>query len=145
MKFGMLSCLVVLVLSLAGNVFLAGHWFECNEVRKDPLRQIIEKLVDLPQDASASKPSGYYMFSDGNYHNIAILDDDGTFQIVTFYDEGRWRLTPDGVVETSFYLAPDYEYFGDFKGNAISASQGDYFNVYRRLDLEKAVESNDES
>jgi len=95
--------------------------------------------------ATYALASGYYMFSDGNYHNIAILDDDGTFQIVTFNEEGRWRLTPDGVVETSFYLAPDFEYFGDFKGNAISASQGDYFNVYRRLDLEKAVESSDES
>ena len=136
--------LSLLVISICGNVFLGGLCFEAHQISSDPLQETLNKLLSRPDAANTSLPKGYYIYSDEDYNHIAIFEEDGSLQFVTFHDKGKWRIDSNDVVETAFRLAPEFEYFGELKGNKILVSQGDYYHVYRRVDLGKNGERGEE-
>lgn len=125
---------IFLIISIAANVLFLLRYFDRRHEAKDPLRNAISIISNARNGSSPlQKPTGYYAFSDRDFHSIWIFNDDQSVQNVVFCPEGKWRIDSQNVVETAQYLSNEFEYFGSHTGSDIIESQGDYDNVFRKV------------
>lgn len=129
----------ILICSLVTNACLAFTFFSGRgkNVNEDVLAYALAKILKTPEGkATGESPLGYYLLEGSeDYPGIVLFKPDHTMREIRFTPIQRWKIDSSDSIVVQPYLHTEYHYFGTLRENGIYSSQGDYDNIYRRLDI----------
>ena len=128
-----------LVISLVTNICLGIIFFaeRSKNSNEDVLAHALSEILEIPEgEATGELPFGYYLLeASEEYPSLVLFKRDHTMREIRFTPIQRWKTESPDTIVVQPYLQDEYHYFGNLRENRIYSNQGDYDNIYRRLDI----------